>query len=109
VLYRTEAPIRIGHALCFKAVAYRLQERVLGGLKPPSTRRLLERTAEDNVDRRPSTEAPASKVTPGNVLIREWHGVSHRVTVLEDGVTVQTVRTVVSALNRLESVPWRLG
>jgi hypothetical protein len=31
------------------------------------------------------------------------------VTVLEDGVTVRTVRTVVSALNRLESVPWRLG
>ena len=108
VLYRTEAPVRIGQALLLQAVAYRLQERVLGGLKP-STRRLLERTAEDNVDRRPPTEAPASKVTPGSELIREWHGVSHRVTVLEDGVTVRTVRTVVSALNRLESVPWRLG
>jgi hypothetical protein len=33
-----------------QAVAYRLQERVLGGLKP-STRRLLERAAEDKVDR----------------------------------------------------------
>src|SRR6266851_2785359 len=47
VLYRTEAPVRIGHALLFQAVAYRLQERVLGGLKS-STRRLLERAAEDN-------------------------------------------------------------
>jgi hypothetical protein len=37
VLYRTEAPVRIGHALLLQAVAYRLQERVLGGLKP-STR-----------------------------------------------------------------------
>ena len=42
VLYRTEAPVHIGRALLLQAVAYRLQERVLGGLRP-STRRLLER------------------------------------------------------------------
>ena len=84
VLYRTEAPVHIGRALLLQAVAYRLQERVLGGLKP-STRRLLERAAEDKVDRRPPTEAPATRVAPGSVLIREWHGVSHRVTVLGDG------------------------
>ena len=91
VLYRTEAPVRIGQALLLQAVAYRLQERVLGGLKS-STRRLLERTAEDKVDRRPPTEAPATKVTPGSVLIREWHGVSHRVTVLADGVLLRGAR-----------------
>src|SRR5579863_803851 len=55
VLYRTEAPVHIGQSLLLQAVAYRLQERVLGGLKP-STRRLLERAAEDSVDRRPPTE-----------------------------------------------------
>src|SRR6201984_2596120 len=88
VLYRTEAPVRIGDALLLQAVAYRLQERVLGGLKP-STRRLLERTAEDKVDRRPPTEAPATRVTPGTVLIREWHGTSHHVTVLADGVLLR--------------------
>ena len=75
VLYRTEAPVHIGRALLLQAVAYRLQERVLGGLKS-STRRLLERAAEDKVDRRPPTEAPATRVTPGTVLIREWHGTS---------------------------------
>ena len=91
VFYRTEAPVRIGHALLLQAVAYRLQERVLGGLKP-STRRLLERAAEDKIDRRPPTEAPATKVTPGSVLIREWHGVSHRVTVLGDGVLLRGAR-----------------
>ena len=91
VLYRAAAPVRIGQALLLQAVAYRLQERVLGGLKP-STRRLLERAAEDNVDRRPPTEAPATRVTPGSVLIREWHGVSHRVTVLADGVLLRGAR-----------------
>ena len=29
VFYRTEAPVRIGHALLLQAVAYRLQEGVL--------------------------------------------------------------------------------
>lgn len=91
VLYRTEAPVHIGQALLLQAVAYRLQERVLGGLRP-STRRLLERTAEDNLHRRTPTEAPATKVTPGSVLIREWHGVSHRVTVLADGVLLRGTR-----------------
>src|SRR5262249_44795819 len=32
-LYRTEAPVRIGHALLLQAVAYRLQGRGLGGLE----------------------------------------------------------------------------
>ena len=91
VLYRTEAPVRIGQALLLQAVAYRLQERALGGLKR-STRRLLERMAEDNVRRRSPTETPTMSVAPGTVLIREWHGVSHRVTVLKDGVQLRGTR-----------------
>jgi Protein of unknown function (DUF2924) len=107
VLYRTEAPVRIGHALLLQAVAYRLQERVLGGLKP-STRRLLERTAEDNVDRRPPTEAPATRVTPGTVLIREWHGTSHRVTVLADGVLLRGARyrSLSEAARKITGTRW---
>ena len=91
VLYRTEAPVHMGRALLLQAVAYRLQERVLGGLKS-STRRLLERTAEDSFHRRTPIGASATKVTPGSVLIREWHGISHRVTVLADGVLLRGTR-----------------
>jgi hypothetical protein len=89
VLYRTEAPAHIGQSLLLQAVAYRLQERALGGVKS-STRRLLERVAEDKVRLRPATETP--RITPGSVLIREWHGVSHRVTVLEDGLLLRGAR-----------------
>ena len=91
VLYRTDAPAHIGQALLLQAIAYRLQERALGGLKR-STRRLLERIAEDNVRRRSPTETPTMSVAPGTVLIREWHGVSHRVTVLADGVQLRGTR-----------------
>jgi hypothetical protein len=90
-LYRTEAPVRIGRTLLLHAVAYWLQERALGGLRS-STRRLLERAAEDIGSRRPPVEAPVTKARPGTVLIREWHGVSHRVTVLADGVLLRGTR-----------------
>jgi hypothetical protein len=89
MLYRNEAPVRIGQALLLHAVAYRLQETALGGLKR-STRRLLERVAEDNVRLRPATETP--RINPGTVLIREWHGVSHRLTVLKEGVLLRGAR-----------------
>src|SRR5260370_20169688 len=39
VLYRTEAPVLIGHALLLQAVAYRLQEGVLGGASQRSLAR----------------------------------------------------------------------
>ena len=71
-LYRSEAPVHIGHALLLHAVAYRLQETVLGGLKR-STRRLLERIAEDNVRRRSPTETPTMSVVPGTVRSRGSH------------------------------------
>jgi hypothetical protein len=46
ILYGTEPPPRISEDLLRRAIAYRLQERAFGGLKP-STRRLLQRIAED--------------------------------------------------------------
>jgi Protein of unknown function (DUF2924) len=67
-----------------RAIAYRLQERRFGGLKP-STQRLLDRACEDpqGADAKIVRKARASA---GTVLIREWGGVSHRVTVLHHGV-----------------------
>jgi site-specific DNA recombinase len=82
-LYGGEPPVRISAALLFQAVAYRLQERARGGIKS-ATRRLLERVAEEREGRK-KAPAPAIRARPGTVLIREWHGASHRVTVLADG------------------------
>ena len=85
-LYSTEPPPRISEDLLRRAVAYRLQERALGGLKP-ATRRLLQRVAEDGRSRRSaSSSMRARKLRSGAVLIREWRGTSHHVTVLDDGV-----------------------
>ena len=73
-----------------QAIAYRLQEQALGGLKP-ATRRLLERIAGHAAARRPVSTAPAKmRVSAGTVLIREWHGTKHQVTVLKDGFLYHT-------------------
>jgi DUF2924 family protein len=84
-LYRTEPPPRISEDLLRRAIAYRLQERALGGLQA-STRRLLRQVAEDARPRSSTSATPAPRLRPGAVLIREWRGTSHQVTVLEDGV-----------------------
>ena len=84
-LYESDAPRRFSRDLLLRAVAYRMQERVLGGLKP-ATRRLLERVARDAQARSPIRVAPRRKLTPGAILIREWKGTKHQVTVLDNGV-----------------------
>ncbi len=68
-LYGTEPPPRISEDLLRRAIAYGLQERALGGLKP-STRRLLQRVVEDTRPRS-SSATPTRKLSPGAVLIRE--------------------------------------
>ena len=68
-----------------RAVAYRMQERVLGGLKP-ATRRLFERVSQDTRAGRRIRVSPVRKLATGALLIREWGGVRHQVTVLERGV-----------------------
>jgi hypothetical protein len=43
IVYETEAPMRFSRDLLMRAVAYRMQDRLLGGLKP-ATRRLFDRS-----------------------------------------------------------------
>ena len=84
-LYGTAAPRRISRDLLIRALAYRIQEKALGGLKP-STRRLLTKVAADASARRPIEVAPEPSVKPGTVLLREWHGTQHQAIVREDGI-----------------------
>jgi hypothetical protein len=84
ILYETQAPTRFSRDLLMRAVAYRMQERVLGGLKP-ATRRLFKRVSQDARARRPISVAPVRKLAPGALLIRQWGGAKHQVTVLEGG------------------------
>ena len=91
VLYGAEPPPRISRDLLTRAIAYRIQEKALGGLKP-STRRLLAKVAADASARRPIQVTSAPTLTPGTILLRDWRGTQHQVIVREHGVEFQGKR-----------------
>jgi hypothetical protein len=65
-------------------LAYKLQVRTYGGLKPETRRRLRQLYKAFKAN--PSyTPAPNLGLKPGLVLSREWNGTQHQVMVLEKG------------------------
>ena len=83
-LYRSHPPKLLRRDLLELGVAWKLQERVLGGLSAVTKHQLAElaRTMTTKSDL-----AKARKVTlkPGARIIREWNGATHEVLVVEDG------------------------
>ena len=88
-LFDSEPP-RYNRRFMESRLAYRIQELRYGGLKPATVAR-LEALGEDldggkiEVRRKRADERPIA----GTKLIREWKGVEHTVTVLDDGYDYQ--------------------
>ena len=82
--FRVAAPDRIGRDILELAVAWKLQEKTLGG-----HRRVTETALRDLADSFGRTgEVKGTKsfrLKPGTRLLREWSGVIHEVTVFDDG------------------------
>ena len=85
ILYGSDPPPRLSRLLMVQALAHRLQLKNLGGLNF-STRRLLARVAQDESGKLLVKAGSQDSPKPGTVLIREWHGARHQVTVAEEGV-----------------------
>ena len=85
-LYGTELPTKISRPVLIQAIAYRMQEQALGGLRPLA-RRALARAVEEIASGQPASEVPVRvRLRPGTRLLREWQGTAYEVTVLDDGV-----------------------
>lgn len=88
-LFDSEPP-RYNRRFLESRLAYRIQELRYGGLRPATVAR-LEALGEDldggkiEVRRKRADERPIA----GTKLIREWKGVEHTVTVLDDGYDYQ--------------------
>ena len=106
-LYRSEPPRRMSRDLLIRALAYRIQEKALGGLKP-STRRLLTKVAADASARRPIRVTPEPSLKSGMVLLREWHGTQHQVIVREDGIVFkgQQYKSLSQVAYRITGTKW---
>ena len=82
--FRVNPPDRIRRELLELAVAWKLQEKALGGLKKAvatELRGLAEALATTGDIRRVKTP----KLKPGARRVREWGGVTHEVTVVDGG------------------------
>jgi hypothetical protein len=81
--WRRPAP-DIGPDLLRRGIAWRLQSRVHGEL--PSAARRSVQLATDRLRRGEEIAAtPAVQLKPGTRLVRQWHGQTHHVIVLESG------------------------
>ena len=60
-------------------LAYRLQERARGGLKPSVAKRLYAIAKEVSASKRPSPGL-SEQLKPGSRIVREWRGNTHVVT-----------------------------
>ena len=83
-LCRADPPKGLSQRLLVRGIAYEMQAKRYGGLKPATARRL--RMIADGTgygDRVSRATAPALK--PGARLLREWNGVTHLVEVIEAG------------------------
>ena len=83
-LFRSQPPKRISRDVLELGVAWKLQERVLGGLNRTTGRRLS--ALADSLSATGDIAKPRSAtLKPGARLLREWNGETHAVLVLEDG------------------------
>ncbi len=83
-MHQIPPPRRLSRDMLLRGITYKLQENAFGGLSKSIRRRLKASgpiltplTAEPK-------RGPLFK--PGTRLVREWHGVTHTVIILENGV-----------------------
>ena len=87
-LYKADASPHLSRELLVRAIAYRMQEVALGGLRPQWQRQLrqiaqeFKTTGAANLPLRP-------ELKPGTRLVREWRGRTYGVLVLDGGFSWQ--------------------
>ena len=82
-LYGADPPKGVSRPLLVRAVAYQMQAKRYGGLKPATVRQLRMIAAGQTEAGRGNTDNVVLK--PGARLVREWNSVTHVVEVVEDG------------------------
>ena len=72
-LYKADASPHLSRELLLRAVAYRMQEVALGGLRPERQRQ-LRHFAHQLKESREGRIRPRPELKPGTRLVREWQG-----------------------------------
>jgi hypothetical protein len=106
-LYKAEASPHLSRELLVRAVAYRMQEVALGGLRPGQQRQLrqiaqqFKQTGQATIRARP-------ELKPGTRLVREWQGRTYEVLVLDGGFSWQNThhRSLSAIARKITGTAW---
>jgi hypothetical protein len=83
-LNKTDASPHLSRELLIRAVAYRMQEIALGGLRPESQHQLRQ-IAQELKHAGAAAIRLRPQLKPGTRLLREWQGRTYEVVVLDNG------------------------
>jgi Protein of unknown function (DUF2924) len=83
-LHQTPPPKRLSRDILLRGITYKLQENSLGGLSKAILRKLQTSGPAEVSPLKKHRPRPSYK--PGTRPVREWHGVTHTVVILADGV-----------------------
>jgi hypothetical protein len=105
--YGRPPPKGISTRLLELAAAYNAQVRQCGELKAP-IRQALQAIAVGKSEPPQAGRRRATESTPGTRLVREWHGKTHIVDVLKDGVSYQgrTYRSLSEVARAITGARW---
>ena len=106
-LYKADASPHLSRELLLRAVAYRLQEVALGGLRPERQRQLRHISQQFNQtgEIRPRARLELKSRTR---LVREWQGRTYEVLVLDDGFSWQSTHygSLSAVARKITGTPW---
>jgi len=84
--HKQSPPKGISRRLLEYSAAYQLQVKAFGGLKPTVCRKLRQATGQTNrSDQANNTSKNPHGLTSGTRLLREWHGRTYTVEVVDSG------------------------
>ena len=107
ILYKAEASPHLSRELLVRAVAYRMQEVALGGLRPQRQRQLRQFAQQLNESQEGQIR-PRPELKPGTRLVREWQGRTYEVLVLDDGFSWQGThhRSLSAIARKITGTAW---
>ena len=106
-LYKCDASPHLSRELLLRAVAYRMQEVALGGLRPERQRQLRQLAQQFNETGEIRRDA-CLELKSGTRLVREWRGRTYEVLVLDDGFSWQgtAYRSLSAVARKITGTPW---
>lgn len=105
-LYKRPAP-DLTADLLRRGIAWRLQEKAVGGLSPALLRQ-IERLMREVARTGEAVARPATRIKPGTRLVRDWGGDSHHVLVLDEGFLYrdESYRSLTTIAHTITGARW---